>query len=442
MVTTYILLRSMLLFAANCQALDTFIAAVYEHAVILADDTKSPISSHEALDLMNRNMDILEDAVKTAAMQGAHLIVTPEDGIYGWRFNRETIYPFLEDIPDPKVNWNPCSDPARFGQAPVQTRLSCMARDNSIYVVANIGDKKLCNISDVGCPDDGQYNYNTAVVYDSNGKLVARYHKGTLEDRDLWVPGGKVHPALRRFLVNIGESIRHCTSWSACANQGSGIFSPDKVEPYYYNMKNETGGLLISELRSHPRNSSTYTPTKWNLYASHIEKYRSGSNVFNGFIFDDNYTFTELNANHGEYTVCQKNLCCHISYKMVEKHSDEVYVFGVFNGLHLVEGEYYLQVCTLLKCESMDLKSCGEPVETSSTRFESFSLSGNFSTSFVFPEVLLTDVHLAPNMFQVLNDGRLISQSGISSHPLLSATLFGRWYEKDPIGKQKSKFIM
>lgn len=65
----------------------------------------------------------------------------------------------------------------RYGPAPVQTKLSCMARDNFIYVVANIGDKKLCNISDVGCPDDGQYYYNSAVVYDSQGKLVARYHK-------------------------------------------------------------------------------------------------------------------------------------------------------------------------------------------------------------------------------------------------------------------------
>ncbi|XP_063773427.1 pantetheinase-like isoform X1 [Pseudophryne corroboree] len=484
------ILFSMLLFAANCKALDKFIGAVYEHAVILPDDTKTPVSSDEALDLMNRNMDILEEAVKASALQGAHLIVTPEDGIYGWRFTRETIYPYLEDIPDPKVNWVPCSDPERFGRAPVQTRLSCMAKHNTIYVVANIGDKKLCNITDVGCPDDGQYNYNTAVVYDSDGKLVARYHKYHLFLGELQfnapsepelvtfdTPFGKFgificfdilfyNPAVALVVQHNVDTILFPTAWmnllphltaiefhSAWAMgmgvnllsanthntskrmTGSGIFSPDKPEPYYYNMNNETGGLLISELRSHPRKSSTYSPTKWNLYASSIEKYPSGSNVFSGYLFADNYTFTELNECHGEYTVCQNDLCCHLSYTMLEKHSDEVYVFGVFDGLHLVEGEYYLQVCTLLKCQSMDLESCGESVETASTRFESFALSGNFSTSFVFPEVLLTDVHLAPNMFQVLNDGRLISQSGISSHPLLSASLFGRWYEKDPSGK-------
>lgn len=59
----------------------------------------------------------------------------------------------------------------------MQERLSCMARSNSIYVVANIGDKKPCNSSDPGCPRDGRYQYNTNVVFDSEGKLVARYHK-------------------------------------------------------------------------------------------------------------------------------------------------------------------------------------------------------------------------------------------------------------------------
>lgn len=131
---------------------------------------------------------------------------------------------------------------------------------------------------------------------------------------------------------------------------GSGIFSPDKVVPYYYNMMNESGHLLISELNSHPRNSSTYYPITWNLYASQIENSPSGSNVFNGYLFADEYTFTELKELHGEHSICQNAFCCHINYRMAEKQSDEVYVFGVFNGLHIVEGEYYLQVIFPFYC--------------------------------------------------------------------------------------------
>ncbi|XP_069829809.1 pantetheinase [Dendropsophus ebraccatus] len=489
MVTASLLL-SVLFWASSCQALDKFIGAVYEHVVILPDETDKAISVQEALDLMNKNMDILEEAVKTAAQQGAHLIVTPEDGIYGWRFTRETIYPFLEDIPDPSVNWIPCTDPNRFGPAPVQTRLSCMAKTYSIYVVANIGDKKLCTKCDIGCPDDGQYNYNTAVVYDSDGKLVARYHKHNLflgevqfnqpkepELVTFTTPFGKFgilicfdilfyNPAVALIVEHNVDTVLFPTAWmnllphltaiefhSAWAMgmgvnllsanthntgkrmTGSGIFSPDKVIPYYYNMMNESGHLLISELYSHPRNSSTYYPVTWNLYASQIENYPSGSNIFNGYLFTDEYTFTELKELHGEHSICQNDFCCHLSYTMAEKRSDELYVFGVFDGLHITEGEYYLQICTMLKCQSMDLKSCGDSVETAFTKFDSFSISGNFSTSYVFPEVLLTNIHLAPDMFQVLKDGRLISKSGISSQPMLSATLFGRWYEKDPTPK-------
>ena len=53
----------------HVSALDTFKAAVYEHAVILPNHTETHVSQDDALLLMNRNIDILEIAIKQAAEQ-------------------------------------------------------------------------------------------------------------------------------------------------------------------------------------------------------------------------------------------------------------------------------------------------------------------------------------------------------------------------------------
>ncbi|KAF1463973.1 Pantetheinase, partial [Spheniscus demersus] len=432
------LLHAAVFALAVLQALasDTFTAAVYEHAVILPDATDEPVSPDDALALMNKNMDVLEGAIKEAAQQGAHIIVTPEDGIYGWRFTRGTIYPYLEDIPDPAVNWIPCTDPARFAPAPVQERLSCMARNNSIYVVANIGDKKPCNSSDAGCPSDGRYQYNTDVVFDPEGKLVARYHKvDTVLFPTAWMnvlpflTAVEFHSAWAMGMgVNFLAANTHYTSMSMT---GSGIYAPDGARTYYYNMKTEDGRLLIAELDSHPRLSPAFPPAvNWSLYALSVERFSPNDHDFRGRIFYDWFTFTEVTKPEGNLTVCQKDLCCHLSYKVAGKREDEVYVLGAFDGLHVVEGQYYLQICTLLKCKTTDLNTCGQPVETAQTKFEMFSLSGTFGTNYVFPEVLYSGVQLAPGEFEVLNDGRLISKTR-PTKPVVTVTLFGRWYEKD-----------
>ncbi|KAG5843109.1 hypothetical protein ANANG_G00185000 [Anguilla anguilla] len=117
----------------------SYVAAVYEHHLIRNLQPKVPLSRQEALEHMNKNLDVYEEQAAAAAKQGAHIIVFPEDGIHGFNFSRESIVGYLETVPDPTaVSWNPCSDPTRFPNTEVQHRLSCMAKNNSLYLVANM----------------------------------------------------------------------------------------------------------------------------------------------------------------------------------------------------------------------------------------------------------------------------------------------------------------
>lgn len=478
---------SFALFAQAVGALDTFIAAVYEHAVILPNKTETPVSAEEALLLMNKNIDVLEKAIKLAAEQGAHIIVTPEDGIYGWIFTRETIYPYLEDIPDPEVNWIPCRDPKRFGYTPVQERLSCLAKDNSIYVVANIGDKKPCNATDPQCPLDGRYQYNTNVVFDSEGRLKARYHKYNLfapeiqfdfpKDSELVTfdtPFGRfgvftcfdifsydpavvtvkdfqvdsvLYPAAWYNTLPLLSAVPFHSAWARAmgvnllaANThnttmhmtGSGIYSPEAVGVYHYDMETDSGQLLLSELKSRPRRYTPPAEVDWSAYARSITPFSSEQADFPGMLYFDEFSFTKLSGSTGNATVCQKDLCCYLTYKMSENRMDEAYVLGAFDGLHTVEGQYYLQICTLLKCQTTNLRTCGEPVGSAFTKFEEFSLSGTFGTNYVFPQLVLSGSQLAlEEYYEVSRDGRLRSRGGVPL-PVLVMALYGRMFEKDP----------
>lgn len=475
----------------KASSLDTFVAAVYEHAVILPTVTLVPVSHSEALALMNQNLDVLEGAVIAAAKQGAHIIVTPEDGIYGIRFTRDTLYPYLEEIPDPQVNWIPCDNPDRFGSTPVQERLSCLAKNNSIYVVANMGDKKPCNTSDPQCPPDGRFQYNTDVVFDSQGKLVARYHKQNLfmgeeqfnapaepEFVTFDTPFGKFgiftcfdvlfhDPAVALVTEFQVDTILFPTAWMdvlphlaaiefhsawamgmgvnfLAANlhspsrrmTGSGIYAPDSPRAFHYDRNTDEGKLLLAQLDSHPRRATV----NWTSHASTLEAPPKDNQEFQSTVFFDEFTFVELMEATGNYSVCQNDLCCHLNYRMFEKRADEVYALGAFDGLHTVEGQYHLQICILLKCKTTYLRSCGSSVDTASTRFEMFSLSGTFGTPYVFPEVLLSEVKLAPGEFQVSSDGRLFSLKPPSG-PVLTVSLFGRLYEKDCASKASSYLL-
>ncbi|XP_010611073.1 biotinidase isoform X1 [Fukomys damarensis] len=160
---------------------DYYMAAVYEHQAVLSPNPLALIGRKQALELMNQNLDIYEQQVMTAAQKGVQIIVFPEDGIHGFNFTRTSIYPFLDFMPSPQlVRWNPCLEPHRFNDTEVLQRLSCMALKGEMFLVANLGIKEPCLSSDPGCPSDGRYQFNTNVVFSSNGTLVDRYRKHNL----------------------------------------------------------------------------------------------------------------------------------------------------------------------------------------------------------------------------------------------------------------------
>ena len=62
------------------------------------------------------------------------------------------------------------------------------------------------------------------------------------------------------------------------------------------------------------------------------------------------------------------------------------------------------QVCTLLKYQTTDLRTCGEPAGSAFTKLEEFSLSGTFGTSYVFPQIVLSGSQLAPERHYEVGD--------------------------------------
>lgn len=162
-----------------CVAKKEYTAAVYEHPAFFLP-FKQSYTRHEALDVMRKNLAVYEVKARQARSSGADIIVFPEDGLYGFDYSRQQIFPFLEIIPNPsklQKSWNPCQDQHRFEDVEVLIQLSCIAQNSSIVVVANMGDVQYCEKSDPHCPKDGKYQFNTDVVFESDGTLIAKYHK-------------------------------------------------------------------------------------------------------------------------------------------------------------------------------------------------------------------------------------------------------------------------
>ncbi|XP_077262466.1 vanin-like protein 1 isoform X1 [Temnothorax americanus] len=148
----------------------TYVAAVVEYS------PKYSISSTETLRV---NSDAYVRLINVTSRNDADIIVFPEDGLTTVSLpEREKMGDWTTVIPSASHNYIPCSqDTIKVSET--LRKISCAARDNEIYVVINIAEKAPC--TDVlSCPRDKIFYYNSNVVFDRTGKIIARYRKTNL----------------------------------------------------------------------------------------------------------------------------------------------------------------------------------------------------------------------------------------------------------------------
>ena len=118
------------------------------------------------------NADAYAAHAETAARAGAALVVFPEYGLTGFSSYEAAAWVrggYTETIPAANASARvvPCDGAAgAFAAAATVVALSCAARASRIAIVANLVD-------DAGTRDT---MYNTDVVLDSDGALIARYY--------------------------------------------------------------------------------------------------------------------------------------------------------------------------------------------------------------------------------------------------------------------------
>ncbi len=396
----------------------------------------------QATERMMSNVRGFETILKVAKQEGVQIIVFPEDGIIGGGFlSREQLFQFLEEIPDVPGSKaiNPCVD-ASFENQPVLKKLSCLARGYQIVIVANMGDKQSCHATaNHTCPPNGWYQFNTNVAFEKDGTLVAKYHKkhlfgsekllfdashstgcvsfttsfgvtfGTFTCYDMLYPDpancllrkgiqhyifptawGSVYPYYMSIAVQQSWSQKHKVNVLA-ANQhyphpifdfyltGSGLYSSGVAVDYYVSGEEfelASGQMTVAELPVDPSKLHSHTQTG---NRSDIGNVGASKDAYSRFVILQKLKDV-INVSY-QSTKLGRELQCSLEYEIDISSKGETYAIGAFIGSSIKDSTFTYAVCTLCKCPTSSIESCGERVNDleASTIFKLVQISGSFS---------------------------------------------------------------
>ena len=473
-----VIAQALVLVALNvCSSIATYKAAIVEFY---------PDQFHPASVRIQNNLKGFEQALDTLLKAGgANIVVFPEDAILGEAFfSREEIAPYLEAIPEvspTSKRVNPCTD-STFEDRPILQRLSCLAQKYKIVLVANMGDIQPCNSEP--CPKDKRYYFNTNVVFETDGTLIAKYHKMNLYagETKIFTPGvylnntcisfetsfgvtfgtftcydllfqepancllsknvrnfvlptawGSSYPFYMSVAVQQGWSRKHGVNFLA-ANQhfkmtystGSGIYSNGVAKQYIISGETwptATGQVLIADLAEDPHGSLTNTTQFGNR--SDEADIKAKTNTYLNFTFlqsQDGVAEVEFHDTNSNL-----DLGCKLEYSVKSIPEKEQYALGAYIGTSVDDSHFQFAVCTVVKCSLSD--KCGEPEDgyEAQTVFDRVLLSGTFPDgSDVYATALGSQLSLL-NLTQVDLGTNSVTITD-NDQPLLAASLWTRVY--------------
>nr|XP_037274531.1 LOW QUALITY PROTEIN: pantetheinase-like [Rhipicephalus microplus] len=440
----------LLLTAVLCSSTaHAFKAAVYEHVQSKTNSTEQAVAE---------NLQAYWWATENASSEGAHIIVFPEDGILYRLKDREEVAKFAEDVPG--INTTICGSQ----NMSILSNLSCMAQNNSIYLVANLIDRKPCNESDHSCPRDKVKYFNTNVAFDRNGTLVARYHKNHLFIEPFMNPADPYEFAVFNtdFDARVGLFI--------CFDV---LFAESSLLVEKHNV---TLGVMSSwwfdEL---PGWYSVGVQQAWSIHngipllasgiqrpeCKHLLKGSLGSGIYAGRRGPLNYTYspdgeskllladlsrtTSLNPRYPgdelhpkKRLLMQGDVSDHAAQLLGRPKGDSRVCHWRLLLLTLVRDSR--TQCILAVCKSDNYTVCKNFTTRSTTKFTKLQLTAQFATNAVFPVVASDELALTPKdkwQFETTstNASTLTLKENGKDEDILHIMLYARLYNADRFTK-------